>query len=161
MQESGCSNTDNATCKFLEDARNAQEEYPLIEAEIEEYQSVQQREIETLMEELSNAEQKLNENEFSQEKLTEYQTKVQMYKDAPEQLKKFEDREHQMELISMNISHLASSLEVLHEQENEMKCKISDNETEISEYRDAFERYSELEFYLPQSTHLQALLYYQ
>ena len=148
MQESGCSNTDNATCKFLEDARNAQEEYPLIEAEIEEYQSVQQREIETLMEELSNAEQKLNENEFSQEKLTEYQTKVQMYKDAPEQLKKFEDREHQMELISMNISHLASSLEVLHEQENEMKCKISDNETEISEYRDAFERYSELKMKL-------------
>lgn len=142
LQNSGCPNIDNAECRFLSDALDAKKQLPVVEQEISAYQSEQEPIILELEEAVKRAEEEIAKVGFDKDKLLEYSGKVRELEDAPEQLRKLEERANQIALISASIEHTQSNISECENRLATVKLKAATVEQERDKYKKAFEEHA-------------------
>lgn len=141
LQNSGCPDIDNAKCRFLADALEAKKQIPVVEAELHSFQVEQNKILQELIAEVEKAEQNILMIGYKEELLSEYSVKVKELSNAPEQVKKLEERANQIALISASIEHIKSNLFDCENRLVIVKTKAATAEQEREQYRKAFEEH--------------------
>ena len=142
LQNSGCPNIENAECRFLADALEAKKQLPVVEAEITSFQTDQELLLQELLAALDEAEKAMLEVGYDEKLLAVYSTKVKELSDAPEQLKKLEERANQIALISASIEHIQSNISDCEKRLDTVKLKASTAAQERDKYKKAFEEHA-------------------
>ncbi|MBR1744377.1 MAG: SMC family ATPase, partial [Lachnospiraceae bacterium] len=138
LQNSGCPDIGNAKCRFLSDALEAKEQLPAIDEEISAFKSAQEILLEKLIAVLKKADEAVDKVGFDEELLHEYSLRVMELSDAPEQLRKMTEREHQISLISASIEHIQSNISECEKTVSTVKLKVADVERERDKYEKSF-----------------------
>lgn len=141
LNNSGCTNIDNAECRFLADALEAKKQLPSIETELTEFQTAQEEMLQDLIGALEKADKEILAIGYDEAKLTEYSQKVRELADAPVELKKLEERANQIALISSAIEHTQSDISKCENRLNMVKLKADTAEKEQDKYKKAFDEH--------------------
>lgn len=142
LHNSGCSNTDNAECRFLADAMDAKKQLPVVENEINAFQEEQNKLLQELIADVDEAEKATEDVGYDANLLTEYSQKVKLLADAPTQLKMLEERTNEIALITASIEHLQSNISEAKKRLAEVKLKGIETEKERDRYAKAFEEHT-------------------
>ena len=144
LQNSGCSNIDNAECRFLADALDAKKQIPVIENEIATFEQEQLPLLQDLYADVDEAEKAVDSIGYDETLLVEYSTKVQSLAGFPAQLKAIEERTNQMALISASIQHIQSNISDCENRLATVKLKGTEAEQERDRYAKAFEEHGKV-----------------
>lgn len=139
LQNSGCSNIDNAECRFLADALDAKKQIPVIENEIATFEQEQLLLLQDLYADVDEAEKAADSIGYDETLLVEYSTRVQSLAGFPAQLKAIEERAIQIALISASIQHIQSNISDCENRLATVKLKAAEVTQERSNYAKAFE----------------------
>ena len=139
LQNSGCSNIDNAECRFLADALDAKKQIPVIENEIATFEQEQLPLLQDLYADVDEAEKAVDSIGYDETLLVEYSTRVQSLAGFPAQLKAIEERVSQIALISASIQHIQSTISDCENRLATVKLKAAEVTQERSNYAKAFE----------------------
>ncbi|MCM1179954.1 MAG: AAA family ATPase [Clostridium sp.] len=142
LQNSGCPDIENAECRFLADALEAKKQLPAVEAEIDSFQAEQEPLLQELIAAVEEAEKAILAVGYDEKLLAEYSAKVKELSDAPEQLKKLEERANQIALISASSEHIQSNISDCEKRLATVKLKASAAAQEQDKYKKAFEEYA-------------------
>ncbi len=142
LQDSGCPNIENAKCRFLADALDAKKQLPVVEAEITSFQAGQKLLLQELVTAVGEVETAILAIGYDENLLTEYAAKVREFSDAPEQLKKLEERTNQIALISASIEHIQSNISDCEKRLATVKLKAFTAAQERDKYKKAFEEHA-------------------
>lgn len=142
LQNSGCSNIDNAECRFLADALDAKKQIPVIENEIATFEQEQLPLLQDLYADVDEAEKAVDSIGYDETLLVEYSTKVQSLAGFPAQLKAIEERTNQIALISASIQHIQSNISDCENRLATVKLKAAEVTQERSNYAKAFEEHT-------------------
>lgn len=142
LKNSGCSNIENAECRFLADALEAKKQIPVVEAEIISFHAEQELLLQELTAAMEGAEKEVLDVGYDEKLLTEYTAKVKEFSDAPKQLKKLEERTNQIALISASIEHIQSNISDCEKRLATVKLKASTAAQERDKYKKAFEEHA-------------------
>lgn len=142
LQNSGCSNTDNAGCRFLSDALDAKKQLPTVENEISTFQSEQEKLLQALVVAMDEAEKAAAAVGYDESLLLEYSEKVRLLADAPKQLKMLEERANKIALITASIGHTQANISDCQKRLDTVKLKASEVKQERSTYAKAFEEHT-------------------
>lgn len=142
LQNSGCSNTDNAECRFLADALDAKKQLPVVENEINVFQEEQNKLLQELTAAVDEAGKAAEDVGYDPDLLTEYSQKVKSLADAPVQLKMLEKRTNEIVLITASIEHLQSNISEAEKRLAEVKLKGIETEKERDRYAKSFEEHT-------------------
>lgn len=110
LQNSGCPNIENAECRFLADALDAKKQLPAVEEEISSFNAEQEPLLQELISEVGEADKAISIIGYDEKLLDKYSARVRELADAPEQLKKHEERASKIALISASIEHVQSNI---------------------------------------------------
>lgn len=139
LQNSGCSNIDNAECRFLADALDAKKQIPVIENEIATFEQEQLPLLQDLYADVDEAEKAVDSIGYDETLIVEYSTRVQSLAGFPAQLKAIEERASQIALISVSIQHIQSNISDCENRLATVKLKAAEVTQERSNYAKAFE----------------------
>lgn len=139
LQNSGCSNIDNAECRFLADALDAKKQIPVIENEIATFEQEQLPLLQDLYADVDEAEKAVDSIGYDETLIVEYSTRVQSLAGFPAQLKAIEERASQIALISASIQHIQSNISDCENRLATVKLKAAEVTQERSNYAKAFE----------------------
>lgn len=142
LQNSGCSNINNAECRFLADALDAKKQIPVIENEIAAFEQEQLPLLQDLYADVDEAEKAVDSIGYDETLLVEYSTKVQSLARFPAQLKAIEERANQIALISASIQHIQSNISDCENRLATVKLKAAEVTQERSNYAKAFEEHT-------------------
>ena len=142
LQNSGCSNIDNAECRFLADALDAKKQIPVIENEIAAFEQEQLPLLQGLYADVDEAEKAVASIGYDETLLVEYSTRVQSLAGFPAQLKAIEERANQIALISASIQHIQSNISDCENRLATVKLKAAEVTQERSNYAKAFEEHT-------------------
>lgn len=142
LQNSGCPNIENAECRFLADALEAKKQLPAVDAEIDSFQAEQEPLLQELIAAVERAEQAILAVGYDEKLMAEYSAKVKELSDAPEQLKRLEERANQIALISASIEHIQSNISDCEKRLATVKLKASAAAQERDKYKKAFEEHA-------------------
>jgi len=142
LQNSGCSNIDNAECRFLADALDAKKQIPVIENEIAAFEQEQLPLLQGLYADVDEAEKAVASIGYDETLLVEYSTRVQSLAGFPAQLKAIEERANQIALISASIRHIQSNISDCENRLATVKLKAAEVTQERSNYAKAFEEHT-------------------
>ena len=142
LQNSGCSNIDNAECRFLSDALDAKKQLPVVENEISAFQEEQNKLLQELVVAMEEAEKAAEAVGYDENLLSEYSQKVKSLVDAPVQLKMLEERANKITLITASIEHLQSNISESEKRLAEVKLKGMETEKERDRYAKAFQEHT-------------------
>lgn len=142
LQNSGCSNIDNAECRFLADALDAKKQIPVIENEIATFEQAQLPLLQDLYADVDEAEKAIDSIGYDEILLGEYSTRVQSLAGFPAQLKAIEDRANQIALISASIEHIQSNISDCENRLATVKLKDTEVTQERNNYAKAFEEHT-------------------
>lgn len=142
LQNSGCPDIENAECRFLADALEAKKQLPAVEVEINSFQAEQDPLLQELIAAVEKAEKAILAVGYDEKLLTEYSAKVKELSDAPEQLKKLEERANQIALISASIEHIQSNISDCEKRLATVKLKATAAAQERDKYKKAFEKHA-------------------
>ncbi len=142
LQNSGCPDIENAECRFLADALDAKKQLPAAEAEIASFKAEQEPILQELEAAVAEAGKAVEAVGYDGAKLDGYFAKVTELADAPDQLKKLEERTNQIALISASIEHIQSNISDREKRLATVKLKGTEAEQERDKYRTAFEEHT-------------------
>lgn len=142
LQNSGCSNIDNAECRFLADALDAKKQIPVIENEIAKFEQEQLPLLQDLYADVDEAEKAVDSIGYDETLLVEYSTRVQSLAGFPAQLKAIEERANQIALILTSIEHIQSNISDCENRLATVKLKLAEVTQECSYYAKAFEEHT-------------------
>lgn len=142
LQNSGCSNIDNAECRFLADALDAKKQIPVIENEIATFKQEQLPLLRNLYADVDEAEKAVDSIGYDETLLVEYSTRVQSLAGFPAQLKAIEDRANQIALISASVQYIQSNISDCENRLATVKLKAAEVTQERSKYAKAFEEHT-------------------
>jgi exonuclease SbcC len=141
LQNSGCVDSERATCRFLSDAIEAKKQLPIVENEIASFMQEQNELEEKLTKELEEANTVVFEIGFDEIKLLEYKEKVSQLSGASEALRKLEGSISQIAIIQADIEHLQSNILEADKRLIELKLKGKETERECDRYANAFDEH--------------------
>lgn len=142
LQDSGCSNIDNAECRFLADALDARKQIPVIENEIAAFKQEQLPLLQDLYADVDEAEKAVDSVGYDETLLVEYSTRVQSLAGFPAQMKAIEERANQIALISASIQHIQSNISDCENRLAMARLKAAEATQERSNYAKAFEEHT-------------------
>lgn len=142
LQDSGCPDIENARCRFLADALEAKKQLPEVETEISSFQAEQGPLLQELIVAVEKAEKAILDVGYDEKLLAEYSAKTKALSDAPEQLKKLEERANQIALVSASIEHIQSNISDCEKRLATVKLKASTAAQERDEHKKAFEEHA-------------------
>lgn len=142
LQDSGCSNIDNAECRFLADALDARKQIPVIENEIATFEQEQLPLLQDLCADVDEAEKAVDSIGYDETLLAEYSTRVQSLAEFPAQLKEIEERGNQIALISASIQYIQSNISDCENRLAAVRAKVAAAIQERSNYAKAFEEHT-------------------
>ncbi len=144
LQNSGCTNIENAECRFLSDALDAKRQLPVTENEISTFRNEQEILLQELIAVMEEAETDASNVGYNETLLNEYSEKVKQLSDAPEKLKMLEDRSNKIALISASVEHMQSNVSDCKKRLDMVKLKASEAAKERDGYFKAFEEHSSI-----------------
>lgn len=142
LQDSGCSNIDNAECRFLADALDARKQIPVIENEISTFEQEQLPMLQDLYADLDEAEKAVDSIGYDETLLAEYSTRVQSLAGYPAELKAIEERVNQIALISASVQYIQSNISDCENRLAAVRLKAAEVTQERSNYAKAFEEHT-------------------
>lgn len=142
LQNSGCSNVDNAGCRFLSDALDAKKQLPIVEDAISAFQAEQEVLLQRLVADLDEADKAVAAVGYDQRLLSEYSEKVRLLAAAPEHLKALEERSNKIALVSASITHIQDSILDCEKRLDTVRLKANTVDQERAEYAQAFEEHT-------------------
>ncbi|MCD7824577.1 MAG: metallophosphoesterase [Clostridiaceae bacterium] len=142
LQNSGCSNIDNAECRFLADALDAKKQIPIVESEIEEFQAESEKKLQELYAQADEAEKAVAAVGFDSARLYECTIEVGKLAQAPAQLRELEERANKIALISAAIDNTKSNISECEQRLATVKLKAAEVEQERTNYKKSFEEHT-------------------
>ena len=142
LQNSGCSNVDNAECRFLADALDAKKQLPMVESEICTFEEEQEKILQGLIAIVDEAEKAVAEIGYEESLLLEYSKQVQLLANAPQQLKELENKANQIALIQASIDNIQSNISDIEKRLATVKLKTTEVEKEMDKYKKSFEEHA-------------------
>ncbi len=142
FQNSGCSDIDNAECRFLLDALDAKIQLPTVENEINLFLIEQEKLLQKLAQAVDEADKAITAVGYDESLLLTYSEKIHFLSDVPSQLKMLEERSNKIALISASIEHMQSNISDCEKRLNTVKLKAAEVKQECGNYAKAFEEHN-------------------
>lgn len=126
LNNSGCPDIENANCRFLSDALQAKKELQDFDEMISSFLAEQKPLLDILVLGLEVADKKLSDIGYDAEQLKFYHSQIEALAWAPEELKKFQEREGKISLIKAAIVHKQSNISELEERLAQVKIEATE-----------------------------------
>ncbi|MCD8206894.1 MAG: AAA family ATPase, partial [Bacteroidales bacterium] len=145
LADSGCMDIENAQCRFLADAKEAQSRISAVIAETAEYRAELTEQHDVLQKILDGADETIKRIGYDPDLQKEYQSRVSALSGATQRLFDLERRENQISVISASIEAMQSNIASHDKRLNTLISEVSEATQECETYRKAFEEHEAIQ----------------
>lgn len=153
LERSGCSNADNATCRFLADAQQAKELYPEVQKELEEMKQKADTTREQLTAEVAKKTNEIQQTGFSAEELQLIVRRINELKTARTDYEHMCLRKNRVDGLKVIISDIQGNITLQTRRLQELVTRLENLLEDSGDYEDLLIEDSEIDEKLSQYEH--------
>ena len=144
LENSGCVDIENASCRFLADAVNAKAELESYPGKLEALDTEREKVVDALQKEVAAVDAEILELDFSDEKLEALRRECAELKVYEDKLKELERQEREMELIKAQIENTLLNMSNAEKRLSELKSRVLEIGSEKDKYAESYREHGEV-----------------